>query len=473
MKRAPCIVALLIALFTRAHVQAEDRPPNILVLFIDDMGYADPSCFGNPLVKTPAIDALAADGIRLTNFYVNSPICSASRTALMTGQYPQRWRIHSYLESRRRNIERKMAHFLDPRAPTLARILKSGGYRTAHFGKWHLGGGRDIGEAPLPSEYGFDESYVSFEGLGDRVLWDTAERPNASRKLGRGKIDRAPKHRLTEIYVDKAIRFIERDPTRPFYVRVFPNDVHDAHRPADGRAEKWKNATKNPFERKFFAVLEELDRQIGRLIAHLDERGLSDDTLVIFTSDNGPTDWPSYYKKGYDPPGFTGPFFGRKWSLYEGGIRMPFIAKWPRRIAAGSLDETSVVAAIDLLPTICALSGQELPEGVSFDGVDRSEVLRGKPSPRPRPLFWEYGTLGSIQPGKAEHRSPSLAVRDGEWKLLVQPDGSRAQLFHLGRDPGERSNLASTEADRTQRLSRDLRSWWTELSRVYDAASDK
>ncbi len=156
------------------------RRPNIIFIFIDDMGYADPSCFGNPSMKTPNIDRLAAEGLRVTQFYTNSPICSPSRVAVMTGQYPIRWRIHSYLESRANNRARQMADWLDPSAPTTARILKQAGYATAHFGKWHVGGGRDVGDAPLPREYGVDKSLVACEGLDDRILFSQKGRSGRS-----------------------------------------------------------------------------------------------------------------------------------------------------------------------------------------------------------------------------------------------------------------------------------------------------
>ena len=170
MKRNATIVLSILAVTAGLEsVSAEESKgvkPNILVIFIDDMGFADPSCFGNPLIKTPHIDKLAAEGIKLTNFYVNSPICSASRVALTTGQYQGRWKIHSFLNTRAGNANRGMADYLNPSAPTTAKKLKAAGYATAHFGKWHMGGGRDVDDAPLPHAYGFDESLVSFEGLG-------------------------------------------------------------------------------------------------------------------------------------------------------------------------------------------------------------------------------------------------------------------------------------------------------------------
>jgi len=377
------VVAVSVCLESSSAEVSNNEKPNILVVFIDDMGFADPSCFGNPLMKTPHIDKLAAEGIKLTNFYVNSPICSASRVALTTGQYQGRWKIHSYLNSRAGNANRGMANCLDPSAPTTAKKLKAAGYATAHFGKWHMGGGRDVDDAPLPQAYGFEESLVSFEGLGDRLISNPGgiERAKA---LGHGEIIPCERWERMQIQTDRTIDFIRRHRDVPFYVRLFPNDVHDAHVPLPGSADKFKSVSADPYVRNFFAVLEEMDKQIGRVIATIDELNLGKKTLVLFTSDNGPTDWPRKYKTG-PPAGFTGPYRGRKWSLFEGGIRMPFIARWTGTIPAGIEDTTSIVSAIDLSPTICRLAG--VPVEAELDGVDRGDVLLGKASRRDKPVF--------------------------------------------------------------------------------------
>ncbi|MBN2128112.1 MAG: sulfatase-like hydrolase/transferase [Sedimentisphaerales bacterium] len=433
---------------------------NILFIFIDDMGYADPSCFGNPKVKTPHMDRLAQEGMRLTNFYVNSPICSPSRVAVMTGTYPARWKIHSYLEARAANRRRRMADWLDPQAPTTARILKQAGYATAHFGKWHVGGGRDVGDAPLPQAYGFDESLVCFEGLGDRVLFENDGLSRQSAALGRGDIRFIPKHESTAAYVDRAIAFMEKHRQGPFYIELFPNDVHDPHLPAPEAVAKWKAVTDNPFEQKFFAVLEEVDRQIGRVAEAVDALGLSERTLIVLTSDNGPTDWASYYRQGWNPPGFTGPFYGRKWCLYEGGIRMPFIARWKGTIPAGQTNDASVMCGIDLSPTFCHVAGVTVPDAVHHDGQDMYEALLGKPARRSAPIFWQYGKpYATLMPGNPDFVSPSLAVRDGDWKLLIDPDGSNGHLYDLGNDPGEKANLLTQHSDKARELWQKLRQW--------------
>ena len=436
------VVAVSVCLESSSAEVSKNEKPNILVVFIDDMGFADPSCFGNPLMKTPHIDKLAAEGIKLTNFYVNSPICSASRVALTTGQYQGRWKIHSFLNSRAANANRGMADYLDSSAPTTAKKLKSAGYATAHFGKWHMGGGRDVGDAPLPQAYGFDESLVSFEGLGDRIISNPGG-VKRGRALGHGKVIPCERWERMPIQTDHTIDFIRRHRDGPFYVRLFPNDVHDRHVPRPGSADKYKSVSDDPYVRDFFAVLEEMDKQIGRVIATIDELDLGKKTLVLFTSDNGPTDWPKKYKTG-PPAGFTGPYRGRKWSLFEGGIRMPFIARWTGTIPAGVEDTTSVVSAIDLSPTLCRFAG--VPVEAELDGVDRGDVLLGKASRRAKPVFWQYGHPHAIlKGGKPEHQSPTFAMRDGRWKFLINPDGSEAQLYDLESDEGETVNLLSKQ----------------------------
>lgn len=450
------LIAVLVSFDSAAAAGMNGEKPNVVVIFIDDMGFADPSCFGNPAIKTPNIDKLAAEGIKLTNFYVNSPICSASRVALTTGQYQGRWKIHSFLNTRAGNANRGMADFLDPSAPTTAKKLKAAGYSTAHFGKWHMGGGRDVDDAPLPQAYGFDESLVSFEGLGDRII-SNPKGVERARTLGHGKVIPCERWERMQIQTDRTIDFIRRHQNGPFYVRLFPNDVHDAHVPLPGSADKFQHVSDDPFVRDFFAVLVEMDKHIGRVVAAIDQLKLGSKTLVIFTSDNGPTDWPKKYLTG-PPAGFTGPYRGRKWSLFEGGIRMPFIARWPGTIPAGIEDTTSVMAAIDIFPTICRLAGVPIED--DLDGIDRSDVLLGQPSVRAKPVFWQYGHPHAIlKGGKPEHQSPTFAMRDGRWKFLINPDGSEAQLYDLEADEGEAKNLLAEQPTRAAAMAARIAEW--------------
>jgi len=213
------------------------QSPNILFIFIDDMGYADLGCYGNNDVHTPNIDQLATEGIRLEQFYVNAPICSPSRVAVTTGQYPSRWGITTYISGRSHNEERGIRNHLDIKAPSVARQLQQNGYYTAHIGKWHMGGGRDINDVPLITEYGFDESVTQFEGLGERYLatYETLNRKDSTRSLekrsaalGFGPVHWAKRENFTRIFVDRTIDAIEnaRKAEKPFYINLWPDDIH-------------------------------------------------------------------------------------------------------------------------------------------------------------------------------------------------------------------------------------------------------
>jgi arylsulfatase A-like enzyme len=233
------------------------------------------------------------------------------------------------------------------------------------------GGGRDLGDVPHPTEYGYDKSLVSFEGIGDRVLFPNDNLSEQSAKLGKGNIIWAEKHKSTEIYIDSALAFIDHNRGKPFFVNLCPNDVHDPFLPEISMLEIYKHYTENPWEQKFFAVLKELDNQIGRFVNELEKRELLENTIIIFTSDNGPTDWPLYYNRQRYPddyqgelysPGSTGEFHGRKWSLYEGGIRVPFIIQWKGHITASQTDSTTLISALDLFPSLCSILGIAYPE---------------------------------------------------------------------------------------------------------------
>ncbi|MDP6930319.1 MAG: sulfatase-like hydrolase/transferase, partial [Planctomycetota bacterium] len=280
--------------------------------------------------------------------------------------------------------------------------------------------------------------------------------------LGRGKVIPCKRWERIRIQVDRTLDFIRRHREGPFYVRLFPNDVHDAHVPIPGTVAKYAELSERANVQNFLAVLAELDRQLGRVIDEIDELGLAEKTLIIFTSDNGPTDWPKIYTNGGRPAGFTGPFFGRKWSLFEGGIRMPFIARWEGTIPPGAQDDESVMSGIDISPTLCSFAGVEVEE--DLDGVDRSRVLLGEPMPRGKPVFWQYGHPHAVlQGGKPEHQSPTFAMREGPWKLLVNPDGSEARLFHLVKDPGEKTNLLEENHARASEMALRVRRWAAEM----------
>jgi len=438
-------------------VAAKSKRPNMIVVLVDDLGYADFSSYGNKRVITENLDRLAAEGIRFAKYYVNSPICSPSRTALTTGQYPARWRITSYIDNREMNRRRGMAQFLDTAAPTLARFLSKGGYRTGHFGKWHMGGGRDVGEAPLISEYGFDHSLTQFEGLGDRVLplFDAhdgtpirkANLGVASEQLGRGKVTWIDRCQVTRAFVGRALEFIKQAEVddKPFYVNLWTDDVHSPFfPPKELRGDGSKRAL-------YEGVLKNMDIQLGPLFDYV--RGnakLRNNTLILVASDNGP-----------EPgAGSAGIFRGAKGMLYEGGIRAPLIVWGPGLIPAGkrgTRDEATVLSSVDLVPSLLRLAGIDPRSAANFDGVEMSTALLGKtPATRSKPLFWKRPP---DRPGLPEDRWPDLAIREGEWKLLIHEDGSRPQLYNLMRDRSESENLAAQRPEIVERLGKSVRAW--------------
>ena len=432
---------------------------NVVQILADDMGYADAHCYGGE-IETPNIDRLASKGLRFLQAYDASPVCSASRVGITTGQFPSRQYIYSYLDTRARQRELRERDFLDPKAPLIAKAFQQSGYATGHFGKWHMGGGRDVGEAPAPTEYGFDESLTSFEGLGDRVL-PPGRLSELNEKLGSGKIDHAPQAELTEIYVDRSIEFAKRSVAagKPFYLHVWPNEVHDPFVPKADLLKKYERFAANKYKQQYYAMLDNLDTQIGRLVSAIEQMGQAHNTLFIFLSDNGPTAWPYYYKEKLDPPGSTAGLRGRKWSLYEGGIRTPLIVRWVGHIPAGKVDRSSVVQGVDLLPTCCSIAKVALPKA-ALDGEDASAAFLGKPVTRRRELFWEYGRSADMQrPGLTQDQSPNLAIRSGSWKLLVNDDGSRVELYDFKQSDKEQNNVAAQYPEVARQLSGRVLDW--------------
>jgi len=423
------------------------RRPNIVLILADDLGPGDLGCFGGQAAETPNLDRMAREGIRFTRYYAASPICSPSRCGLLTGQFPARWRITSYLQTRAGNRACEQADFLDPKAPTLPGALKAAGYATAHIGKWHLGGGRDVRDAPRFTAYGYDVGYGT---------WESPE-PHPDLTSGNwiwSADDMVKRWERTRWMVNRTLDFLTAHPDKPCFVNLWLDDPHTPWVPSaddqtvggNGRAVGKKNTRP-----RLRAVLHEMDRQVGRLLDACRSRN-GRPTLVLFVSDNGPL--PSFNRER------TCGLRGSKLSLYEGGVRLPFIA-WGAGVPAGNVDESTVLAAVDLFPTLCKLAGAELPDGYAPDGQDMSAALFGKPGRRSRPLYWEYGRddRSFSYPQPASDRSPNVAVLDGGWKLLVNADGRRQELYDLMRDSGETVNRAAEEPARAARLTAEALKW--------------
>lgn len=449
MKRLLTIGLLIATALAPSLGVAADAPrPNIIFVFTDDFGWGDMGCSGGDFVPTPNLDRMAKEGIRFTQFYVASPICSPSRTGVTTGMSPARWRITSYLQSRKGNADCEQADFLDPKAPTVARLLKSAGYATGHFGKWHMGGGRDVTNAPSIREYGFDEWASTYESpdphpdlTATNWIWSDH--------------DKVKRWDRTAFFVDKTLEFLRRHPNQPCYINLWPDDTHTPFVPSPELKQKYQAANNPNGERNFKGVLDEYDRQMGRLLDGVKQLGIASNTMVLFTGDNGPL--PTYDHRR------TAGLRGSKLSLYEGGNRLPLIVWWPGRTPSGQLNERTVISALDLLPSFCGLAGATIPPDLAkqLDGEDLSAALTGASPQRNKPLFWEYGRNNKSfnYPQDTRDRSPNVALREGDWKLLINADGSRAELFDLANDPKEQHDLAAAKPEITKRLSDAALKW--------------
>ncbi|QDU91351.1 Arylsulfatase [Pirellulimonas nuda] len=422
-------IALLCALAAHAA-----EKPNIVFIYADDWGWGDLSCHGHPWLETPNIDALAREGTDFRQFNVLNPVCSPSRVAAMTGRYPSRYGVNSVFGARRPGPEQP--DWLDPKAPTTPRYLKAAGYRTAHFGKWHMAVDRLPGQ-PAMADYGIDESAV-YHGPGPGI------QPHA--------------------IADRAAQFIEANKDHPFFVNVWLHESHTMHSPTPASLEKWKRLDDEQ-KRIYAAVITDGDNKVGKVLAALDKAGVAQNTIVVFSSDNGPEGTSS--SKGspgkygsYYSVGETGGLRGRKRSLFEGGVRTPFIVRWPGHTPAGTIDDTTVFSAVDLLPTFCAAAGVTPPAEARGDGENLIAAFNGETVARTRPIFW-------LHTGKRSEPDwwPRLAVRDGDWKLVTTFDGARAELHNLKADRAEAvaKDQSKEHPEIAARLTKMALDWYATL----------
>lgn len=442
------ITGLSFATIIGAKAQNIEKP-NIIFILTDDMGIGDLSTYGSQGIKTPNLDKMAEEGIRFTQYYCASPISSPSRAGLLTGKHPANWNITSYLQTRQGNRAAEMVDFLVTDAPTLPRILKENGYKTAHFGKWHLGGGRDVYNAPSIKEYGYDEYSSTYESPDPDPLL-TASDWIWSKK------DSIKRWNRTAYFIDKTLDFLRNNKGQPCFINLWPDDVHT---PWIGNYEQMEMSPKGENSNKNFnTVLYEYDYQIGRLLKELKEEGLDKNTIVIFTSDNGPA--PSFNQMR------TNGLRGQKASLFEGGIRMPFIIWGPKAsVPKGKVDDVSVISALDMFSTICSITNNPLPANFDTDGEDMSDALFGNQQKRAKNIYWEYRRNGNQAFPKPQglNLSPNIAVRSGDWKLLVNKDGSEVMLFNLKDDIKETNNLAQQHPEIVKMLKNITLKWRNSL----------
>ncbi len=436
MMRLACLIAaLLLAAGPRAEAQ---RRPNVVLVLMDDLGYGDLGSYGAPDVRTPNIDRLAREGVRLTDAYANGAVCTPTRAALISGRYQQRVGLEGVLTGM--PADRQLG--LPATGTSLPALLKASGYATGLLGKWHLGWRPEFG----PNAHGFDEFYGFLSGAHSYYTSqaDVLRTGSGAADLFENGTPVEATRYLTDEITSRAVGFITRHAGSPFFLEVAYNATHWPFDPPDlSPAELGRRSARSVRQmpddsvpatrRDYVRMLERADRGVGEILAALERRGLTSSTLVIFTNDNG-GEWLSR----------NAPFFHRKGTLWEGGIRVPLVLRWPGVLPAGKVSAQPAIT-MDLTASILAATGARIPVDYRPDGTDLLPVLRGEAPVRERQLFWR----------RADRRQ--LAVRSGQWKLLV--DGNHLLLFDLGADPGERNDLAASRPDLVTQLKRRLDAW--------------
>jgi arylsulfatase A-like enzyme len=417
------------------------KQPNIVFIFADDWGYGDMSIHGSTWVKTPNLDQMASEGIDFGNFTVNSPVCSPSRTAVMTGQFPARNSIHQHFAGVGSNQKRGMPDWLDPSVAMLPRLLQEAGYKTGHFGKWHLGNVE--GESPAEDQYGYD-AFATFNGSGE----------NEIKASGLAS-------------VDHAVEFIKRNKDETFFVNLWLHETHLPHFPLEKYLQQFKDLDER--KRVYASVIAEGDEGVGRIMNLLKELEIDENTLVVFSSDNGPEaardESHKIHRKnnpdglgGYYSVGESGGLIGQKRSLYAGGIRVPFIVRWPGVVPKGIRDVTSVMTAVDLLPTFLEVAGVKLPDGFQPDGESLYAAFKQEGFVRSKEIYWEW--KGGIS---KDYTWPSMGIRDGRWKLITNKELLRTELYNIENDWAESKDVAADYPDVVRKLSGKLDHWKASL----------
>lgn len=472
MKLTPALLAAVLlapSVVLRA-ADAAEKPssqPNVIFILADDSGFADFGCYGHPYARTPNIDSLARDGTRFTQFYATGVTCCPARTGLMTSRWPASYATYP-----------ANGGFGD--RVTISELLHRAGYATGHFGKWHIGSEEKAGV------YGFD-AVRSIDESGRKMIETT-----------RGRDAR--------IY-DEAIRFIEEHKEGPFYVNVWSHISHHKIAPPASYVERFKDVVVDESRfsvpmrekfavcrerggdvsehmRRFLADIHSMDEDVGRLLTRVDELGLRGNTIIVFSSDQGPAqieassskDPEARKRRGknakpitaeteysrLDSMGYAGIHRGGKHGMYEGGVRVPWLVRWPARVPAGRVDEESVLSGVDWLPTLCAIAGVK-NDSAAFEGEDTRDAWFGGTHVRARPLFWKTSSPGS-----------SAGIREARWKLIhpTRKNGGELELYDITADPAETRNLSTQHPEVVKQLSAKVQAWAATLPKEYIKTND-
>jgi len=418
-----------LALADRQFRQAKDKT-NIVMVLCDDLGYGDLSCYGHPEIKTPNLDQFAAEGMRLTNCYAAAPVCSPSRAAILTGRTPYRCGIYDWIPANN-------PMHLKKQELTVATLLKRCGYATCHVGKWHCNGKFNSPEQPQPDAHGFDWWFSTQNNARP-----THKNPRNFVRNGQS-VGQLQGYSSTLI-VQEAIDWLGNHWGRkqPFCLFVW---FHAPHEPI-ATGPEFMQMYQGKKEAIYYGNVTQMDFEFGRLMRTLDEMGLRDDTFVVFTSDNGP-ETLNRYRGAHRSYGSPGPLRGMKLHMYEGGIRVPGIVRWPGRVKAGSICHEPVNGT-DILPTLCEIAGIDVPKDRPIDGTSILPMFEGKSLKRAVPLYWRYD--------RALSRPFTVAMRQGDWKILADNKMTSFELYNLSKDIAEKRNLAEAEPGRLEAMKKTL-----------------
>lgn len=460
MKNILISILLLLIIWGRSGSDSQDKPkPNIVFIMADDLGWADLSSYGNRFNESPNIDQLAREGVRFTNAYAAGAVCSPTRASIMSGQYPARVGIIDFIPGHWRTYEKMIVpvnrtQYLPDEITTIAELLKENGYTNGYFGKWHLG----FMSEQHPLNQGFDEARIA-----QGKFYDISFEPKDSVEIT---------GRFSEKLTKYGIDFIEKNQNKPFFLFLSHYDVHiqlDADKELIDKYLKKEKAEGYPSNAIYAAMIEHLDKSVGEISNVIKELGLEDNTIIIFCSDNGGLN------KRYDRAPlvvenkrdiYRGdsllyiassnlPLRGEKGNLYEGGIRIPLIVKWPKQIKGGT-ESAVAVTSVDYFPTLAEVAGCGTPGEQILDGINILTPPVANQTNTDRAIFWHYPVY--------HHGVPASAVRLGDWKLIEFLDDDHVELYNLDSDLGEREDLSKINPEKTRELRSMLNSWRNSVS---------
>ena len=431
-----CLIALSAMLALTTSILAADAPPNIVIFLADDLGYGDLGCYGHPIIQTPNLDSFAKQGTRLTQCYAACAVCSPSRSAILTGRTPYRNGVFTWIPEGR-EIHLRTSEI------ALPKLLKERGYATCHVGKWHLNGHFNKPTQPQPNDHGYDWWLATQNNAAP-----SHENPSNFVRNGQpvGKLEGYS----SALIVDEATAWLKqhRDKSKPFLLSVWTHEPHYPIKSAPEFKAKYPDLT-DDVQREHHANVTQLDHAFGKLMRTLDELNLADNTVVFFTSDNGPEG------DGIKSPGrgSTGGLRGRKRAVYEGGIRVPGIVRWPGKAQPGTTSDVPVIGS-DIFVTAVGTAGAKLPTDRVLDGGNLLAAIEGRAVERARPLYWRC----VIAPGPLK-----TAMRIGDWKILADEPLTQFELYDLKTDPHEKTDLSATQPAKFAEMKTALAKLNTEI----------